>query len=99
MTNAVRESQQELNNGSIIAPSKTYAISEIAMYKDSTNKVAPSKINFEVAVSVEETKGSKAQVNILSSIVGLGVSGGNRDLNKEISRLSFSIPVIYPLPD
>lgn len=99
VTNAVRESQQELNNGSVIAPSKTYAISEIAMYKDRTNKVEPSRINFEVAVSVEESKDKKAQVNILSSIVGLGASGGSHDLSKQISRLCFSIPLIYPLPD
>lgn len=99
ITNAVNESRKELKNGSVIAPSTPVQVQSGMSFKSisSSYTAKTSDIEFEVAVSVEDTGGKQGHINVLSSVVGFGLGTDKKSSNTEISRIKFSIPIIYSI--
>lgn len=95
ITNAVKECQEEIDNGAIIAPTKDYKGKE-----KSIDDLRVSSIDFEVAV----TAGKSTEVNgevgggikVLSAFIGSKIGGENKESNEDVSKVKFSIPIVYP---
>lgn len=75
VTNAVSESRLELKNGSIIAPSTSVRVQNgmLSQSKSASYTAQSSDIEFEVAVTVEDTDDKQGRISVLSSIVGFGL--------------------------
>jgi hypothetical protein len=53
-------------------------------------------INFDVALTVLEGKGTKGGIGIFAAGIGLGSSGQSQSENSSVSRVKFSIPLVLP---
>lgn len=97
ITDAVKECQQNINNGAIFAP--TNASSDNFIVTDQ-GELTVSNIEFDVAVTAatENTDGISGGGGINVMGVTIGAKGSNEDKATEshTSRIKFSIPVIYP---
>lgn len=106
ITDAVKECQEELDNGAIISPTNSTISEKIKSYN---GDLKISYIDFEVAVtatsSVEENGETKAGIEVGGSVFGINVAGklkakvkneGNKQIDENISKINFSIPVVYP---
>lgn len=94
ITEAVAELQAELNNGAIINPALN---SETQGAVDTTQGIRMlERINFDIAVSTtSDTKkegGAKAGISVLSA----KIAAGKEEKSENISRISFSVPVLLP---
>lgn len=107
ITNAIKESQQELDNGAIISPTNSKYEEKI---KSVSGDVKVSYIDFEVSVtttsSVETNDINKSGVEVKASVLGVGLGGklgnkstneGNKLENENLSKIRFSIPIVYPV--
>lgn len=98
ITEAVSELQEELWNGAIVSPSLPNPISNGTIKDPDNNKVNRriSQIDFDVAITVGDTAtkegGGKLGIQILSAKIG----GESQTHTENMSRLSFSIPVVLP---
>lgn len=98
ITDAVSELQEELTNGAIVSPSMPTPIANITVIDPQNDKVyrAISKIDFDVAVTVGGTDkveaGGKVGIQIFSAKIG----GDNEKHTENVSRITFSIPVVLP---
>ena len=99
VTNAVSESRLDLKNGSIIAPSTSVRVQDgmVSQSKSASYTAKSSDIEFEVAITAEDTGGKQGRISVLSSVVGLGVGVDKKSSNTEMSRIKFSVPVIYSI--
>ena len=95
VTDAVTESQMEITNGSVVAPSLSEATGDyISMINN--KKLSVSKIEFDVSVELEESshtdKGVKGDLKIVSA------KAENTTLRKDLTthRIKFDVPVVFP---
>lgn len=95
ITNAVKECQQELDNGAIIAPSNIYW-SKTQVNPEGKGSLTVSDIDFEVSVSVGSSNEVSGKITVLSAIVAGGIGGGNTTKDENVSKVKFSIPVVLP---
>ena len=97
VTNAIKESQEEITNGAIISPIVTGAIENIST-EEGNLKI--SYIDFEVALTAnssnEENSGVGGGIAVFSAFVGGKTEKGEKIQNENISRIKFSIPIVYP---
>ncbi len=56
----------------------------------------PQVIEFDVAVTVSEGMEAKAGIGVFAGALGLGTQAKVADGNSSISRIKFSIPVLFP---
>lgn len=95
ITDAVRELQSELDNGAIVSPSLPNEIQSKTIDLGGTNRLV-STVDFDVALTVGSTDtvsgNAKAGIQILSA----KMSGDSKSHAENVSRLTFSVPVIYP---
>lgn len=98
ITNAVSELQAELQNGAIVSPSMSNKISNVTVTDPANENCyrAISKIDFDVAITVGGTDkveaGGKAGIQIFSAKIG----GNSEEHTENVSRITFSIPVVLP---
>lgn len=90
ITDAVKESQKEINNGVLIAPD-----SIILGATRSGNKPV-SLIEFEVAITTEDIKEKGKGIKIASAFLNGGYKNDNKNSSGCVSTIRFSIPVILP---
>jgi hypothetical protein len=55
------------------------------------------EVAFDVAVTSEEGKSKKGGIGIVVASVALGTQGQADSKNTSVSRISFSVPVVYPV--
>lgn len=98
ITNAVSELQGELQNGAIVSPSMPNPVSNVTVKDPQNDKINRliSKIDFDVAITVGNTDntevGGKVGIQIFSAKLG----GNNENHTENVSRMTFSIPVVLP---
>ena len=90
ITNAVKECQQELDNGAIICPTNSGAKEQVLSRKDGALTV--SNVDFEVSVSVGSSNEFAGKITVLSALVG----GGSTNRDENVTKVRFSIPVVLP---
>lgn len=106
ITDAVKECQEEFDNGAIISPTNRSATEKI---KSTNGDLKISYIDFEVAVtaisSTEANGTTKGGIEVSGSVLGVSLGGKfggktkseeNKHVNENISKIKFSIPVVYP---
>lgn len=98
ITNAVSELQSELKNGSIVSPSMPSAIANSTVMDPDNGSINRkiSNIDFDVALTVGDSgtieSGGKVGIQIFSAKIG----GENKSHTENVSRITFSIPVVLP---
>ena len=70
-------------------------ITEASMYDYQLGIVA-QMIEFDVAVTAEEGKGTKGGIGIFAGAIGLGSQGQSESKNMSVSRLKFKVPLMLP---
>jgi hypothetical protein len=96
ISEAVKELNDELSNngeGTIVNP---YNARDSKRPTSSTSGANITDIAFDLNVVVESGTETSGKVGVFSSIVGVGISGKEGDLNKIINRIQFTIPVLLP---
>lgn len=106
ITDAIKECQEEIDNGSIISPTNNYVVEKI---KSEYGNLKISYIDFVVAVtatsSIEANGETKRGIEVGGSALGLNISGkiggkikseGNKQIDENMSKITFSIPIVYP---
>lgn len=98
VTNAVKECQDEVDNGAIISPTNRKASEAIEAEK---GILQVSYIDFEVAVTAGTTTGINGEIGgrikVLSSLIGGKIGEESQERDESISKVKFSIPIIYPI--
>ena len=95
ITSAVSELQNSLDNGAIVNP--TLAQGEHGKSVLVNNEVRMmERLNFDVAVVASETSDVEGKVKAGINILGANVGAEASAKTENISRLTFSIPIILP---
>lgn len=55
-----------------------------------------TNVEFDLTVSIDESKNTDGKVNVMSCVIGGGASKSHTEGNSSISRVRFSIPVVLP---
>lgn len=100
ITNAVKECQDEVQNGSIISPPNGSTEQRMSLQN---RPYEISHIDFEVAITAEtkttESKEGGIGISVLSAFIG-GKTSDDETLNSEnVSKVRFSIPIVLPPSD
>jgi hypothetical protein len=56
-------------------------------------------VEFDVAVTTKEGKGTKGGFGVFVGPIGAGSQGKSESSNSSVSRIKFSIPVVFPTQD
>ena len=99
ITNAVSELQEELGNNAVVSPPMPSSIAQKTLQQEGRSRLI-SDIDFNVAItvgSVDSMEGN-AGAGVLQ-VFSAKVNAGNESRSEKVSRISFSIPVIYPTAD
>lgn len=95
ITNAISELQEELQNGSIINPTLPYPVTNKAIRVN--NIIRPIEtLVFDIAVTATETSGIEGGAKAGISVFGAKVGAATNAKAENVSKLTFSIPVILP---
>lgn len=95
ITCAISEMQQTLQNGAVINPAKQrsdYGDNEVLL---NGNVCRIERINFDVAVMASERDNGSAKIGV--NVIGFKAEVGKDDTQQNVSRITFSIPVILPV--
>ncbi|WP_301345963.1 MULTISPECIES: hypothetical protein [Muribaculaceae] len=95
VTNAISELQVELENGTIVNPTLPTPIANTTLPVDGENRQI-ERLDFDVAVTASDASqidgGAKAGISVFGAKIGTKSSAEEQ----RVSRLTFSIPVVFP---
>ena len=95
ITEAVSELQDSIDNGAIINPTLPCGTSSRSVLVDNKVRVIED-LNFDVAVTATEATGIEGGAKVGISIFGAKVGTGTNAKTENVSRLTFSIPIVLP---
>lgn len=95
ITEAVSELQSELNNGAIVNPTLPNPIALKTLTVD--DEIRPiEQLAFDVAVTATETSGIDGSAKAGISIFGAKIGTESSAKTENVSRLTFSVPIVFP---
>lgn len=94
ITEAIKESQEELNNGAIISPTATSNVAN--MVEVGKERYRMHEISFDVSVAAAESESSIKNGGINVKIAAGCASSENSHKEEHSSRIKFSVPLVYP---
>ena len=67
---------------------------------DMITKLPIHQVEFDIAVTVTQSSHGKADGGLRIAALGIGIGGekGSKDENSSVSRLKFTVPVVWPDP-
>lgn len=89
-----REKGCHVNPGGLMRSVK--AVSENATWDNTTNNYT-QMVSFDVALTVEEGKKTDARVGVVAGVFKLGAGGASESKELAVSRVQFSVPVLFPV--
>lgn len=95
VTGAIRELQDTLDNGAVVNPTLPHAIANTTLVIDNEVR-AIERMDFDVAVTASESSGVDGSAKAGISIFGAKVGTESSARLENASRLTFSIPVVFP---
>ena len=95
ITEAVSELQDELGNGTIVNPSLTQGEHGKSLVVDNEVRMM-ERLNFDIAVTATEATELNANAKAGISVFGAKVGAENNERTENVSRLTFSIPLVLP---
>lgn len=95
ITDAVHELQDELTNGTIVNPTiETGKQGEAVLVNNEVRMM--ERLNFDIAVTVSETTETDGKVKAGISIFGAKLGTESTGKSENVSRMTFSIPLLLP---
>ena len=95
ITEAVSELQDELKNGTIVNPSLTQGEHGKSLVVDNEVRMM-ERLNFDIAVTATEATELNGNAKAGISVFGAKVGAENKERTENVSRLTFSLPLILP---
>ena len=95
ITEAVSELQAELGNGTIVNPTLYEGEKGKFLLIDNEGK-AIERLNFDVAVTISDSSGTLTGAKAGISILGAEINSASCGKTENVSRLTFSIPLVLP---
>lgn len=95
ITEAVSELQEELKNGTIVNPSLTQGEYEKTLLVDNEVRMM-ERLNFDIAVTATEATEFNGNAKAGISVFGANVGAENKERTENVSRLTFSLPLVLP---
>lgn len=103
----VKDAQQfAKENGALISPNlKVYQNSignsshPVYYGSDGVTNHIMQVIEFDIAVTTATKDTEKGGIGVVSAILNAGVSSENQDTASEVSRIKFTIPVMFPIQE
>ena len=86
----------EENGGEIVPPKIRFRTDQGLQLYDQTDGTPVEKIEFDVAVTATEGTSTKGGIGVFVGAVGLGSQGQSNASNQSVSRIKFSVPVMFP---
>jgi hypothetical protein len=94
--NGIRDAQVEgAALEAVVSPDKIYG--HVQGLRTINDERPIHDVSFDVAVTSEEGKSKKGGVGIVVATVALGTQGQAESKNTSVSRISFTVPVVYPV--
>jgi hypothetical protein len=84
----------KINPSNLSIPS--FQNSQDIVFIDTDTNVVARTIEFDVAITVSESESSKAGVGIFVGEIGIGAQGKSSGSNNTVSRIKFSLPILFP---
>ena len=95
ITEAVSELQEELKNGTIVNPSLTQGEHGKSLMVDNEVRMM-ERLNFDIAVTTTEATELNGNAKAGISVFGAKVGAENKERTENVSRLTFSLPLVLP---
>ena len=95
ITEAVSELQEELKNGTIVNPSLTQGEHGKTLVVDNEVRMM-ERLNFDFAVTATEATELNGNAKAGISVFGVKVGAENKERTENVSRLTFSLPLVLP---
>ena len=95
ITEAVIELQEELKNGTIVNPSLTQGEHGKSLVVDNEVRMM-ERLNFDIAVTATEATELNGNAKAGISVFGAKVGAENKERTENVSRLTFSLPLVLP---
>lgn len=95
ITEAVGELQEELKNGTIVNPSLRYGEHGKTVLVDNDVRMM-ERLNFDIAVTATDKSEVNGKAKVGISVFGAKIGTENTEKTENVSRLSFSIPILLP---
>lgn len=95
ITEAVSELQEELKNGTIVNPSLTQEEHGKSLVVDNEVRMM-ERLNFDIAVTATEATELNGNAKAGISVFGAKVGAENKERTENVSRLTFSLPLVLP---
>ena len=96
ITDAVYELQKDLNNGTIVNPTLATGKEGITVVLVNDETRMMERLNFDIAVTVSETTETDGKVKAGISIFGAKLGTESTGKSENMSRMTFSIPLLLP---
>lgn len=71
-------------------------VEDNSIWDRKTNNYART-VKFDVAVTAEDGTATSAKIGVLSGVLNLGAGGASENKNAVVSRLQFSVPILFPV--
>ena len=71
-------------------------VEDNSIWDKRTNNYART-VKFDVAVTAEDGTATNAKIGVLSGVLNLGAAGASENKTAVVSRLQFSVPVLFPV--
>ena len=95
ITEAVSELQEELKNGTIVNPSHTQGEHGKSVLVNNEVRMM-ERLNFDIAVTATEATELNGNAKAGISVFGAKVGAENKERTENVSRLTFSLPLLLP---
>ena len=95
ITEAVSELQEELKNGTIVNPSLTQGEHGKTLVVDNEVRMM-ERLNFDIAVTATEATELNGNDKAGIRVFGVKVGAENKERTENVSRLTFSLPLVLP---
>jgi hypothetical protein len=82
--------------GALVNPKGLTGLKTSVTYWDSATGTAPEQVEFDVAITAGEGKGTKGGIGVFVGSFALGSQGESESSKSSVSRVKFSIPVHFP---
>jgi len=101
LIDGVKASQEYAQKeGAVINPSERLRFSDNNKYAISgTTGLQAQIIDFDIAVSVQESDQYKGGIGIFVGPVGIGTQGHAEFVDRSVNRIKFSLPVFLPVQE
>lgn len=86
--------------GAVVNPKIEHKKTTLSTKETKIEALSPIRtVEFDIAITTSEGKGTKGGIGIFVGPIGVGAQGKSDSSNSSISRIKFSVPVVFPTQD